>query len=128
MVVIKETRTELENRVKAQSAHIINHEHRMKDGTRFKVTNRDAEHVINDALHKTNGKLKLEDIPKLDKYFKKADKIGKPEKDKKKPNSKALYTRYQFKTDSGETLFFIIKSVPDYNGKYDSRLHAITDE
>lgn len=121
------TQTEIENRVKARSSHLMSQTHFVTNTNgkklKFRVTDKDIEHLVDDALHRAKGVLFVSDIPKLPEYFPKAVFI-KTEKDTKKHN-KGIYFHYYQININGRTMYLNFRND---KLRHRTNLHSITIE
>ena len=67
------TQTEIEDRVKARSSQLLSQQHVIPESSgkkiKFRVTEKDIEHLVADALHRAKGKLFISDISTLPQHF-----------------------------------------------------------
>lgn len=123
----KMTRTEIEDHVKARSSLLMSQTHFVTDTKgkklKFRVTDKDIEHLVDDALHRAKGVLYASDIPTLPEYFSKAVFI-KTEKDTKK-HSKGVYFHY-YQIDIDGRLMYL--NFRDDRIRHRTNLHSITIE
>ena len=121
------TRTEIEDYVKARSTFLTSHKHIIPESSgkkiKFGVTEKDIEHLVSDALYRSKGFLKLDDIPNLHNYFQKARYV-KTEKEGKKGKAKVFFLYYEININ-GRILYLNIKQ--DIVWKT-VRLHSITSK
>ena len=90
---------------------------------KFRVTDKDIEHLVDDALHRAKGVLFVSDIPILPEYFPQAVFI-KTEKDTKK-HSKGVYFHYYQIDINGRLMYLNFK---DDKLRHRTNLHSITTE
>lgn len=73
------TQTEIEDSVKARSSLLLSQQHVIPESSgkkiKFRVTEKDIEHLVADALHRAKGKLFISDISTLTRYFSSAKYI-----------------------------------------------------
>lgn len=103
------TRTEIDNKVRQQAAHIAkSYTLQLNNGKTIRATvrNRDIEHFTNDALFKTSGKLKLSDIRNVNLFLENATYIGTT--NAYKGNSSTKYHTFSFML-RGNELYFKVK-------------------
>lgn len=121
------TQSEIENHVKARSSQLISQNHFVLNDRgkklKFKVTDKDIEHLIDDALHRAKGVLYISDIPMLPEYFSQAMFL-KTEKDTKKHVRGVFFHYYQIEID-GRILFLNFK---EDRLRRRTNLHSITIE
>jgi hypothetical protein len=121
------TQTEIENHVKARSSQLMSQPHFVTntDGKKlkFRVTDKDIEHLVDDALHRAKGVLFLSDIPVLPEYFPKAVYI-KTEKDTKKHSKGVCFHYYQIDIN-GRSMYLNFR---DDKLRHHTNLHSITVE
>lgn len=121
------TQTEIEDHVKARSSQLMSQTHFVtnKQGKRlkFKVPDKDIEHLVDDALHRAKGVLYISDLPALPDYFSKAVFV-KTEKDTKKHVRNVLFHYYQIDIN-GRTLFLNFR---EDRQRRRTNLHSITVE
>ena len=121
------TQTEIEDHVKARSSLLISQTHFVTNNRgkklKFRVTGKDIEHLIDDALHRSKGFLFISDLPILPVYFAKAVYV-KTEKDTKKHVRDVFFHYYQIEID-GRTLFLNFK---ENRLRHRTNLHSITVE
>ena len=121
------TQTEIENHVKARSSRLIAQTHFVINALgkklKFKVTNKDIEHLVDDALHRAKGILFISDLPALPDYFSKAIFV-KTEKDSKKHVNGVFFHYYQIEIN-GRTLFLNFR---EDRLRHRTNLHSITIE
>lgn len=123
----KMTRTEIEERVKARSSLLLSRRHIIPESSgrkiKFSVTEKDIEHLVSDALHRTRGGLFISDISTLTQYFQKANYV-KTEKEWKKGKRNVYFHYYEININ-GRILFLNIREDKTYKMV---RLHSITDK
>ena len=121
------SQTVIEDRVKARSSQLMSQTHFVTDTKgkklKFRVTDKDIEHLVDDALHRAKGVLYASDIPTLTEYFSKAVFI-KTEKDTKK-HSKGVYFHY-YQIDIDGRLMYL--NFRDDRIRHRTNLHSITIE
>lgn len=121
------SQTEIEDHVKARSSLLMSQTHFVTDTKgkklKFRVTDKDIEHLVDDALHRAKGVLYASDIPTLPEYFSKAVFI-KTEKDTKK-HSKGVYFHY-YQIDIDGRLMYL--NFRDDRIRHRTNLHSITIE
>ena len=121
------TQTEIENHVKARCSRLMSQTHFVTNtqGKRlkFKVTNKDIEHLVDDALHRAKGILFISDLPALPDYFSKAVFV-KTEKDTKR-QTKGVFFHYYRIDINGRILFLNIR---EDRLRHRTNLHSITTE
>lgn len=120
------SRTEKENKVKESAKHLLTTHTKTVNGRaeQAAITPRDIEHFVNDALFKTNGKLKLSDIRNIDKFWQESTRVVKDEPSKK-GKSNITYDKYEF-TLRGNKLYISIKKRKMDKG-LSKTIHAIND-
>ena len=89
----------------------------------FKVTDKDIEHLVDDALHRAKGVLYISDLPVLPDYFAKAVFV-KTEKETKKHERGVFFHYYQIEIN-GRTLFLNFR---EDRPRHRTNLHSITIE
>ena len=101
------TQTEIEGHVKARSSQLMSHTHFVtnKHGKmlKFRVTEKDIEHLVDDALHRAKGVLYISDLSVLPEYFPTALFV-KTEKESKKHTKGVFFHYYQIDIN-GRILF-----------------------
>ena len=101
------TQTEIEDYVKARSSQLLSHTHFVTNShgkkLKFKVTDKDIEHLVDDALHRAKGVLYISDLSVLPEYFPKALFV-KTEKESKK-HAKAVFFHYYQVVINGRILY-----------------------
>ena len=121
------TQTEIENHVKARCSLLISQTHFVTNNRgkklKFKVTNKDIEHLVDDALHRAKGVLFISDLPVLPNLFAKAVYV-KTEKDSKKHVHGVFFHYYQIEIEE-RTLFLNFR---EDRLKHRANLHSITIE
>lgn len=121
------TQTEIEDRVKARSSQLMSQPHFVINTNgkklKFKVTDKDIEHLVDDALHRAKGVLFVSDIPNLPEFFPKALFI-KTEKDTKKHNKGVYFHYYQIEIN-GRSMYLNFR---DDKLRHRTNLHSITIE
>ncbi|MBR4391813.1 MAG: hypothetical protein IKT08_06890 [Bacteroidales bacterium] len=121
------TQTEIEDHVKARSSQLMSQTHFVTNNQgkrlKFKVTDKDIEHLVDDALHRAKGVLYISDLPALPDYFSKAVFV-KTEKDTKKYVRNVLFHYYQIDIN-GRTLFLNFR---EDRQRRRTNLHSITTE
>lgn len=120
------SRTEKENKVKESAKHLLTTHTKTVDGRaeQATITPRDIEHFVNDALFKTNGKLKLSDIRNVDKFWQESTRVVKDEPSKK-GKSNIAYDKYEF-TLRGNKLYISVMKKRSGSG-LNLTIHAIND-
>lgn len=121
------TQTEIENQVKARSSQLMSQPHFVINTSgkklKFRVTDKDIEHLVDDALHRAKGVLFVSDIPNLPEYFPKAVFI-KTEKDTKKHKKGVCFHYYQIDIN-GRSMYLNFR---DDKLRHRTNLHSITIE
>ena len=121
------TQTEIEDHVKARSSVLMSQVHFVINTNgkklKFRVTDKDIEHLVDDALHRAKGVLYNDDIPSLPKYFQKAIFV-KTEKDTKK-HSKWVYFHYYQIDINGRIMYLNFR---EDRVRRHTDLHSITIE
>lgn len=121
----KMTRTEIENHVKAKSSLLLSRHHIIPESSgkkmKFRVTEKDIEHLVADALYRAKGKLFISDISTLPQYFN-AAKYIESTKDTKSGNKKVWFHYYTILIN-GRTLYLNIR---EDKLRKSIRLHSIT--
>ena len=119
------TQTEIENRVKARSSVLLTNQHIIPESSgkkiKFRVTEKDIEHLVADALHRAKNKLFISDISTLPQYFSTAKYIESTQ-NTKTGNNKVWFHYYTI-VINGRTLFLNIK---EDKLRKTIRLHSIT--
>lgn len=119
------TQTEIENHVKARSSLLLTRQHEIPESSgkkiKFRVTEKDIEHLVADALHRAKGKLYISDICELPRFFSFAKYI-ETAKDTKTKNKKVWFLYYRIVID-GRLLYLNIK---EDKLRKTIRLHSIT--
>lgn len=119
------TQSEIENHVKARSSRLMSQTHYVTNTQgkklKFRVTNKDIEHLVDDALHRAKGALFISDLPVLPEYFSKAVFI-KTEKDSKKQIRGVFFHYYRIDID-GRILFLNFR---EDRQSHRTNLHSIT--
>ena len=121
------TRTEIENNIKARCTFLTSRKHVIPESSgkaiKFGVTEKDIEHLVSDALYRSKGTLRLDDIGVLHQYFQRAHYV-KTEKESKKGKQKVYFHYYEINVN-GRILYLNIKE--DVVWKT-TRLHSITSK
>lgn len=121
------TQTEIENHVKARSSVLLSQTHCVTNTNgkklKFRVTDKDIEHLVDDALHRAKGVLYASDIPTLPEYFSNAVFI-RTEKDTKK-HSKGVYFHYYLIDINGRLMYLNFR---EDRIRHRTNLHSITIE
>ena len=121
------SRTEIEDKVKAKCKYLTSKKHVIPESSgkkiKFGITEKDVEHLVSDALYRSRGMLRIDDISVLHHYFQKARYV-KTEKDNKKNKPKVFFHYYEININ-GRILFLNIKE--DIVWKT-TRLHSITSK
>lgn len=122
------SRTEKENKVKESAKHLLTTHTKTVDGRaeQATITPRDIGHFVNDALFKTNGKLKLSDIRNIDKFWQESKRVVKDQPHREGKNN-IVYDKYEF-TLRGNKLYISVKKVKKGKSNYEKKLHSITDK
>ena len=119
------TQTEIEDHVKARSSLLLTRQHIIPESSgkkiKFRVTEKDIEHLVADALHRSKGVLLISDICELPRHFDSAKYIQSANDNKKK--KKGVKYQYYEICISGRRMYLNIKV--DRNKK-EIRLHSIT--
>ena len=119
------TQTEIEDHVKARSSILLTRQHVIPESSgkkiKFRVTEKDLEHLVADALHRSKGVLLISDIADLPRHFNSAKYIQSA-KDNKKKKKGVKYHYYEISI-TGRRMYLNIKV--DRNKK-EIRLHSIT--
>lgn len=101
------TQTEIEDHVKARSSQLLSHTHfvtnKLGKKLKFRVTDKDIEHLVDDALHRAKGVLYISDLSVLPEYFPTALFV-KTEKESKKHTKGVFFHYYQIDIN-GRILF-----------------------
>ena len=101
------TQTEIEDHVKARSSQLLSHTHFVTNThgkkLKFRVTDKDIEHLVDDALHRAKGVLYISDLSVLPEYFSTALFV-KTEKESKKHTKGVFFHYYQIDIN-GRILF-----------------------
>ena len=121
------TQTEIEGHVKARSSVLMSQTHFVTNTLgkklKFRVTEKDIEHLIDDALHRAKGILYISDLPVLPDYFSKAVFV-KTEEDTKKHIKGVFFHYYQIDIN-GRILFLNFR---EDRLRRRTTLHSITTE
>ena len=121
------TQTEIEDHVKARSSQLLSHAHYVINThgkkLKFKVTDKDIEHLVDDALHRAKGVLFISDLPVLTEYFPKAVFV-KTEKESKK-HAKGVFFHYYQIDINGRILYLNFR---EDRMRRRTTLHSITTE
>lgn len=119
------TQTEIENHVKARSSLLLIRQHVIPESSgkkiKFRVTEKDIEHLVADALHRAKGKLYISDICELPRHFSSARYI-ETTKDTKTRNKKVWFHYYRIVID--ERLLYL--NIKEDKLRKSIRLHSIT--
>lgn len=119
--------SEIENHVKARSSQLMSETHFVTNAQgkklKFRVTGKDIEHLVDDALHRAKGVLFVSDIPSLCEHFSKAIYV-KTEKDTKKHAHGVFFHYYQIAIN-GRTMFLNLR---EDRLRHHTNLHSITIE
>ena len=121
------TQTEIEDHVKARSSQLLSQQHVIPESSgkkiKFRVTEKDIEHLVADALHRAKGVLYISDISTLPRYFSNA-KYVQSAKEIKKHTKGVKFHYYEICID-GRRMYLNIKA--DRNKKRIT-LYSITTE
>lgn len=121
------TQSEIEGHVKARSSQLLSQTHFVTNiqgkKLKFRVTNKDIEHLVDDALHRAKGVLFISDLPTLHEYFSRAVFV-KTEKDTKR-QAKGVFFHYYRIDINGRILFLNFRE--DRQRRH-TNLHSITIE
>ena len=119
------TQTEIEDHVKARSSILLMRQHLIPESSgkkiKFRVTEKDIEHLVADALHRSKGVLLISDICELPRYFSGAKYIQSANDNKKKMKG-VKYHYYEICID-GRKMYLNIRV---NRNKKEIRLHSIT--
>ena len=119
------TQTEIEDHVKARSSLLLTLHHVIPESSgkkiKFRVTEKDIEHLVADALHRAKGKLYINDISTLPQHFKSAQYI-ETTKDTKSGNAKVWF--HYYKIMIGERTLYL--NIREDKLRKTIRLHSIT--
>ena len=119
------TQTEIEDHVKSRSSILLTRQHVIPESSgkkiKFRVTEKDLEHLVADALHRSKGVLLISDITDLPRHFNSAKYIQSANDNKKK--KKGVKYQYYEISIAGRRMYLNIKvdSI-----KKEIRLHSIT--
>ena len=98
--------SEIEDHVKSRSSQLMSESHYVTNAQgkklKFRVTSKDIEHLVDDALHRAKGVLYISDIPALHGQFSKALFV-KTEKDTKK-HAQGVFFHYYRIDINGRTM------------------------
>lgn len=123
----KMTRTEIEDHVKARSSVLLTRQHIIPESSgkkiKFRVTEKNIEHLVADSLHRAKGALYISDICELPKYFDQAKYIRSAKENKK--NLKGVSFHYYEITIRGKKIYLNIRID---RKKKESFLYSITTE
>ena len=121
------TQSEIEEHVKTRSSQLMSQTHFVTNPQgkklKFRVTTKDIEHLVDDALHRAKGVLFISDLPALPEYFPKAVFV-KTEKDTKKQVRGVFFHYYQIDLN-GRILFLNFR---EDRQRHRTNLHSITIE
>ena len=119
------TQSEIEYHVKARCSQLMSQTHFVTNTQgkklKFRVTNKDIEHLVDDALHRAKGALYINDLPALPEYFPKAVFV-KTEKDSKKQIRGVFFHYYRIDIN-GRILFLNFR---EDRQRHHTNLHSIT--
>ena len=119
------TQTEIEDRVKARSSQLLSQQHIIPESSgkkiKFRVTEKDIEHLVADALHRAKGKLFISDISTLPQHFNVAKYIEST-KDTKTGNKKVWF--HYYKIILAERILYL--NIREDKLRKTIRLHSIT--
>ncbi len=121
------SQTEIEDRVKARSSVLLTRQHIIPESSgkkiKFRVTEKNIEHLVADSLHRAKGALYISDICELPKYFDQAKYIRSAKENKK--NLKGVSFHYYEITIRGKKIYLNIRID---RKKKESFLYSITTE
>lgn len=121
------SQTEIENHVKARSSLLLSLRHIIPESSgkkiKFRVTEKDIEHLVADALHRAKGVLFISDICELPRYFN-AAKYIQCANDVKKNKKWVKFHYYEINID-GRKMYLNIKVD---RVKKETTLYSITAE
>ena len=121
------TQTEIEDHVKARSSLLLKRKHVISESSgkkiKFRISEKDLEHLVADALHRAKGVLLISDICELPRHFSKAKYIQSASDNKK--IKKGVKFQYYEINIAGRKMYLNIRV--DRNKK-EIRLHSITTE
>lgn len=121
------SQTEIEDRVKARSSVLLTRQHIIPENSgkkiKFRVTEKNIEHLVADSLHRAKGALYISDICELPKYFDQAKYIRSAKENKK--NLKGVSFHYYEITIRGKKIYLNIRID---RKKKESFLYSITTE
>ena len=119
------TRTEIEDHVKARSSVLLSLQHIIPESSgkkiKFRVTEKDIEHLVADALYRAKGILFINDISTLPNHFSSARFI-ETTKDTKNGNKKVWF--HYYKMTIGERVLYL--NIIEDKQRKTIRLHSIT--
>ena len=119
------SRTEIENRVKKQCAHMIGKSYslKLKNGRKIKprITSKNIEHFISDAGGRAKGSLNISDIKKLDSAILRAVHVNSAD-DVKKVGSGVKFHYFRTKIHR-KTIFLNVRE--DRKGN-NTDFHSVT--
>ncbi|MBR4148235.1 MAG: hypothetical protein IKX35_09350 [Bacteroidales bacterium] len=119
------TQTEIEDHVKSRSTILLTRQHVIPESSgkkiKFRVTEKDLEHLVADALHRSKGVLLISDIADLPRHFNSAKYIQSANDNKKK--KKGVKYQYYEISIAGRRMYLNIKVD---RIKKEIRLHSIT--
>lgn len=121
------SQTEIEDRVKARSSVLLTRQHIIPESSgkkiKFRVTEKNIEHLVADSLHRAKEALYISDICELPKYFDQAKYIRSAKENKK--NLKGVSFHYYEITIRGKKIYLNIRID---RKKKESFLYSITTE
>lgn len=121
------SQTEIEDRVKARSSVLLTRQHIIPESSgkkiKFRVTEKNIEHLVADSLHRAKGALYISDICELPNYFDQAKYIRSAKENKK--NLKGVSFHYYEITIRGKKIYLNIRID---RKKKESFLYSITTE
>lgn len=121
------SQTEIEDRMKARSSVLLTRQHIIPESSgkkiKFRVTEKNIEHLVADSLHRAKGALYISDICELPKYFDQAKYIRSAKENKK--NLKGVSFHYYEITIRGKKIYLNIRID---RKKKESFLYSITTE
>lgn len=119
------SQTEIEDRVKARSSVLLTRQHIIPESSgkkiKFRVTEKNIEHLVAGSLHRAKGALYISDICELPKYFDQAKYIRSAKENKK--NLKGVSFHYYEITIRGKKIYLNIRID---RKKKESFLYSIT--